>query len=298
MHRRVSGLVLVLALVSVAARRDADQDALPKRLKNLAKRWLDKAPTHKKSEESNSEKENKKLKEEIRKLKAGMKKEKQVEFKFKWCGAFNESHADAAPHSDGQVNTQALKSCLTQVNVRRKQKKTYRGNRSCTSCKPGFMFVMMWHKSRAGMCAWPKLNAQTYTTELDRDAGGASPTDNNIVNTKLLRKYHHLFIWRIKDQKIKKHFWPATGAKGTPSQGSAVAICHFRKESVCRERKDGSGKMKCLVRKNVQCIAVCKHAGVLRLSNGMTLPKIAACQNSFCKGHYGIIACKGVAETE
>merc|ERR1712166_944499 len=91
-----------------------------------------------------------------------------------WRGAYNSTHADENPRSDGKVSgcqhqPQGLKrsqrrkkpqdswggcaGCLTQVTVNLPgRQKPVRDDVTCTSCRHVYSFIMVFHKSRTGKC--------------------------------------------------------------------------------------------------------------------------------------------------
>lgn len=253
---------------------------------------------------------------------------------LKWVGAHSATHADKDPRKDdgklfcrppGDRNwcTRRVKTrCLTQVSIKRQGKKDLRNQGTCTSCKPGYAFVMKFHKSRAGECSPYERVSKVYTAPLDTD-GHAGPQAKNTVSTKVMLSRNTLNIFRLKGE-AREHFKKARGLNN-----AGVAECLFRKETVCRTRKEKrEGKLKdvthCQVRKQVKCFQVCKlnkyedkiwrkgnHVIVARPTNvaafarrgykPLNLGMSTMCKawsKSLCNSRYGALACTDAARSE
>jgi len=168
--------------------------------------------------------------------------------------AYNSTHGEKMPQDlpgpplyvplGGRVD-----GCLTQIAVTR-IKSTKNGG-TCTSCKPGYLFVMRYHKSKAGHCVKPRNLPVTKCARMDVDAYDNSPEDKNILCTKYVIQSKKLSIRSNLSPEARDHFKPVL--KGTAHMASlAVAQCAAWKSIACR-----SGK--CTVKKEVKCLKVCQY---------------------------------------
>jgi len=257
-----------------------------------------------------------------------------------WKGNWNSTCAgglvkglvDESPASDGELKclhqkghrvkncpNQVKRECLTQTIVKRNGKEI-RDHTTCTSCKAGHAFGMIWHKSRAGRCATFEYAPKVMIGRLDHDARGG-PTTSNTVSTKVLLSAHLLHHKTISNTTVAEAL---DGAMGVQHSGDKVAMvkCRVWKQVICRDSI-------CSNKKEVTCYEICKFEAKLnacdtrnRVKKGkcfkkdsniynfqktycekerrdMMLPVFAhkECDKSYCKD-YGSIACQSAALLE
>merc|ERR1712159_795009 len=118
---------------------------------------------------------------------------------------------------------------------------------------------MRYHKSRAGTCVPYAQGGYVRTIPLDTDSIYADPESLNILTTKVVLSRYMFPTTRLK-AAAKAHFKVARGHKG-----NSVAECRFREEVVCRHRKEST---KCMVRKQIKCLRVCKLKEFRPLKSG------------------------------
>jgi len=166
--------------------------------------------------------------------------------------------------------------CATIVSVKPKKRNGEwtpdMSTHTCTSCRPGYAFVMQYHKSRTGKCkAYLDTAKKPFVDpiKLDVDDGETGLGDKNKLITKVSlvrsRKFNiaSLKLDNIANTtKAKKHFdVVAKKHRGKVHPYSyAFAYCQTRKETVCRQSKSDSKsdwKSSCSVRKQVKCVSVC-----------------------------------------
>jgi hypothetical protein len=139
----------------------------------------------------------------------------------KWEGAYNATHVDEIPRSDGPVSFISHTSyvlpyidkagvalCQTQVNFTDMTQggKIVRNMWTCTSCKAGNAFVMMYHKARVGKCVPYKTVSEVKTTTLNKNHYAASPQEGNILSTKVLLSSIIFEMRWLKEGKAAIHF--------------------------------------------------------------------------------------------
>jgi hypothetical protein len=217
-------------------------------------------------------------------------------------GAFNSTHADEKPCSDGKLwctkaaDTKYVKKhCNTQVSVTR-WGKVERDLSTCTSCKVGYAFQFIHHKSRAGQCKPYRRVSQVWTARLNRDAN-ASPHDRNTISTKTILARNTLNIALLRGN-ARKYYEKAKGLSGM-----GVTECAFRKETVCHER---GSRMICRVKKQIHCLRVCKMKAWDTIvpnpdQKGKQINlgvRFGRCFPELCKGRHGELACQDAARSE
>merc|ERR1712195_465339 len=257
-----------------------------------------------------------------------------------WKGSWNSTCAGGlveglvveSPASDGEPKCSGVfetggakicgdkvKGCLTQISVKLAGKET-RNENTCTSCKEGYAFGMIWHKSRAGRCATFEYAPKVTIGRLDHNARGG-PTHSNTVSTKVLLSAHLLHQKSISNTTVAEAL---DGAMGVQHSGAKVAMvkCRVWKQVICRDSI-------CSNKKEVTCYEICKFEAKLnacdtrnRVKKGkcfkkdsniynfqktycekerrdMMLPVFAhkECDKSYCKD-YGSIACQSAALLE
>jgi len=248
-----------------------------------------------------------------------------------WKGNWNSTCAgglvkglvDESPASDGELKclhqkghrvkncpNQVKRECLTQTIVKRNGKEI-RDHTTCTSCKAGHAFGMIWHKSRAGRCATFEYAPKVMIGRLDHDARGG-PTTSNTVSTKVLLSAHLLHHKTISNTTVAEAL---DGAMGVQHSGDKVAMvkCRVWKQVICRDSI-------CSNKKEVTCYEICKFEAKLNACDtggrgrniakfqetyckkerrDMMLPVFAhkKCDKSYCKD-YGSIACQSAALLE
>jgi hypothetical protein len=225
--------------------------------------------------------------------------------KEKWPGAYNSTHADKKPRDSADIgkggHCRGCHNCLTAVGKR--------GN-MCTSCKPGTAFTMLSTKKRFGKCTGYVYKSQITRVGL---TGKGSIRDQNMESTDILitkvvttKNTIRLFPNRDSKKGFFKHF--KKGAAKRPSgQLWLVPECRFRKEIACHGRKGKKGKV-CQVRKQIECVRVCKFLDheryVGKWPNGFYGPVQTGktngvdCFPELCKGKYSHLACEMTAMTE
>ena len=192
--------------------------------------------------------------------------------------------------------------CLTQLPVSEITPTMRIGNKYCTSCKPGYVLSMAFHKSKAGPCNWYNLMApKTWCTELDKDAGYLSTVGDatNTLCQKIGQAGKNIQVSTrgatagIVNKTIREAFIKG-GVVG--KDGMALAKCGVWKQTVCR-----SGN--CQVKKEVSCLNVCKLVDYSRTIPGRFMPVDKRrfegfegwpCNPALCK-EYGEYACKEIA---
>lgn len=91
---------------------------------------------------------------------------------------------DETPASDGPVEGGAWVGCATQRTI------TYNGNSkrdhgTCTSCKPGYAFMMIYHDSRAGSCHPYETEARIKCVQANDDEPYISLESSAKICTKV-----------------------------------------------------------------------------------------------------------------
>lgn len=172
-------------------------------------------------------------KEKAQKATAAATKAKK---KKPWEGSFSDTKADRSPRSDGPVQPHLRRKCLSQITVTYKWGltgiKKWRGSNTCTSCKRGFAFVMLWHKSRAGLCQPYQRTSRITMVPLDDNVSGAGDDEQNTLTTKWVRAMRRLHISKLK-RKARTHFKKAQGYFG-----SGVSVCCFGKRLCAAHAKE------------------------------------------------------------
>jgi len=184
-----------------------------------------------------------------------------------WVGSWNSSFADKSPASDGPLDcigqtgkrvrncpNQVGRECLTQITVKLANGKEIRNHNTCTSCKAGYAFAFIYHKSRAGSCGLFGYVPTVIQARMDHDGRGG-PTHSNTVNTKILLSAHLLWHNSISNKTVAEAF---DGTMGKYEDGKKVAMvkCRVWKQVICR------GSI-CSNKKEVECLEICKVVRVL-----------------------------------
>jgi len=219
-----------------------------------------------------------------------------------WVGAYNSTHADQYPRNDlkpgqkpytytkGPCRVCGHKHCLTQIEVKLNGGKiTKRGATTCTSCKPGFAFAFIYHKSRAGICQ-PYLSTSTvFLGALNADSL-AGAEDKALVATKMLKAAQGLQISKL-NREAQQHFSLAQRrhTKGW-TKDWVRPICLVRKETIC-SALHRSKQTACKVRKSIICDKVCRYNRRCRRCR-------YRCWKSLCRGRYSTLACRKAALME
>lgn len=197
----------------------------------------------------------------------------------KWDGAFSASHADEVPACDRPVTGDywVTEACATQVTVR--------GNRNlhtCTSCNPGYAFVMQKGATRTGKCQMYEASTKVACAIPQSNARFDHSTAQAKLCTKWLQAQLLFNVDQMEDEGARAHYAHVMGGQW----GMAVPFCNVRKETVCDA--DGS----CDVQKTVQCVKVC------RLKSKEAPWRVDNCRPALCKGEYGQLACHDAAMME
>jgi len=162
---------------------------------------------------------------------------------------------------------------------------------SCTSCKPGYVFVMVRHKARTGECRKYWFTPQIVCTKLHTNER-AGPEAQATLCTKVAEDHAGFKLKTLKDEEAKKHF-----AKAAGQWGVVRTICDLRKETVC---VNGN----CDVKKQAVCSTVCKYADrhngdLIKKDFGRRIVNATFrrdnCFPDLCKGKYGQLACTASA---
>ena len=215
-----------------------------------------------------------------------------------WPGALNDTHVDEIPGSDGPVETdRKFEGCATQVAVGEQ-----RDAQTCTSCKDGFVFMMLNVTSRSGNCQEPKRMPVVKCAKL---SGGLIRTtaSENTLCTKVGLAQQKIHVSNLTAD-AREHFAAVEG-----KDGSAVALCLVRKEvivpssemlaalapvftplssqTVCDEN------LMCDVHKTVTCEKVCKLVQLANKEFGAW--QYDSCNETLCDGTHGATACSATA---
>merc|ERR1712166_1444431 len=199
-------------------------------------------------------------------------------------GSWNSSFADKSPASDGELKClhqkdhrvkncprQVIRECLTQISVKLANGKEIRDHNTCTSCKAGYAFAFIYHKSRAGSCGLFGYVPTVIQARMDHDSRGG-PTHSNTVNTKILLSAHLLWHNSISNKTVAEAF---DGTMGKYEDGKKVAMvkCRVWKQVSISLRPAASicsridrillwqvirrGSI-CSNKKEVECLEICK----------------------------------------
>merc|ERR1712078_787582 len=91
--------------------------------------------------------------------------------------------------SDGKPPEKHSVGCKTQISVIRKRGKfkgkLRRDHMTCTSCKPGFAFVLRWYPNRVGNCVLYHTMPQVLSAQLGYSRPWSTLTGTNILVTKV-----------------------------------------------------------------------------------------------------------------
>jgi len=155
----------------------------------------------------------------------------------------------------------------------------------CTSCKPGYVFIMWRHKDRTGECREYKSKAEIQCTELHTN-NLAAPGAKATLCTKIARVEAGFNMDTLKKNETRKNHF----AKAEGQYGKVVPQCDLRKETVC---VNGN----CDVKKQAVCNTVCKYKDGMARFEFLKDPKFVKknCFPELCEGEYGELACTVVA---
>ena len=146
-----------------------------------------------------------------------------------WHGALNETHVDKAPAHDGALTQgKAAGACETQATLQRPGKDPNRDHNTCTSCKPGHHFMLVWAKSRLGKCHAPGEEAEIQCSELNVDDPGSNLMKSDFICTKSVLSKAIIVVDKLTGE-AKNHFSKARHKSGYGG-GYAEARCAARKE--------------------------------------------------------------------
>ena len=141
-----------------------------------------------------------------------------------WPGARNDTHVDAILGSDGPVgenekNTYYSDRCATQVTVGGK-----RDGKTCTSCKDGFMFMMMDGASRTEKCSKIAKSPSGRCIKLSVGLTETTSSDNTLC-TKVEKADQLIPVSKLAAD-AREHYASIEG------NGNAVVLCWVRKEVI------------------------------------------------------------------
>ena len=198
-----------------------------------------------------------------------------------WPGAWNDTHADENPGSDGPVDTGQWYSdlCATQVTLggmrtNQKGEQVYaqlRNHATCTSCTDGNVFLMRNIAFRAGTCGPSKLIPITrcYVRGVGNlDTNPQTTSTENMVCTKIVMATQMIRVSHLAAD-AREHYAAVEGR-----DGCAVALCPVFKQVIvptsemfaalvpaftpmCSQTACDAN-MVCDVHKTVTCEKVCK----------------------------------------
>ena len=179
------------------------------------------------------------------------------------CMSLNKSqHAENVAQLQQQIRHQHMCSWLTS---------------SCTSCNPGYAFLMLCHKSKTGKCLKTKDDLNILCGNLDEDES----TGSNTICTKT-----QVSMSRVKPiEMFPKGSREFEHQLLKPARGHheySVAKCHLWKQTVCR-----SGS--CHVKKEVECLEVYK------IEAYPSKPDKESCDSKYCTSTTSAGLCKRVA---
>jgi len=156
-------------------------------------------------------------------------------------------HVNDRPDGDG-----ILANCLTQTSIINNKGEKKTNYHTCTSCKPGTVFQMIYAKSRAGNCQKPTMNPAVSCTNAEKDSWDVSWHKNDQIMCTKYAMFHSKVKVRSSGGKAKVHFHPVTKMNKGFTSGLALARCQGWKTVSCN-------KGKCAVKKEVNCIDVCRY---------------------------------------
>ena len=163
----------------------------------------------------------------------------------------------------------------------------------CTSCKRELvdgappLLSPMFVGSKSGECIYAGETSSTKCAHLTENRIATS-ADKDVVCTMRVLSKNWMDVSQIKDPKMRAQFQPVAGGKEFGQlENVAFALCDVKKFTTCISKpcKPGDKGMECSscrVKKQVDCIKVCK-------------PDESGCQHALCKGQYGRKACTEVA---
>jgi len=204
-------------------------------------------------------------------------------YEKEWDGSWNSTCATNTSFQDPASNQEG---CITGIPKKQVRRRTHLDHGCCcTSCKPGYTFKLVNHKSMVGTCREDTKPVKVYCSELDKNSGNKPAGGlQNVMCTKLGAQRQSVYVPAIQDPTIRQAM---STVKGKDSK--AVANCRLWKQTICREVDVPVGedpRQDCKVMKEVKCLEVCKLEANEEVSN---------CQKELCEGDAGEYMCKGVA---
>lgn len=165
--------------------------------------------------------------------------------------------------------------CLARVPVTSYIGKTADGDNTCTRCRPGYAFQLVWAKSRAGKCIKFEFEPQTHCTVLgiNRYRVDLSSTRvQDVICTKIVTIRQKLMLWNLEDKKLQQKF---KHVAHPTEAGLFVVHCNVWKQVMCR------GAL-CDVKKEIKCANVCKVENWGKKDTECS-PNLCARESNLCK---------------
>jgi hypothetical protein len=214
----------------------------------------------------------------------------------RWHGVYNLTHGELIPRDGGNGvcpddtcgKPKKCEGCATQVDATLKRhlkskSMGVRNHETCTSCKPGYVFVMKNSQERTGMCKQyerPGM-AETYCLSLDNTQPMCAPQDKNVWYMTAVKRKN---LIRVKglETDARDFFTPLLATEGKWYPKSFLwAMCQVHKQVVCLGGK-------CDTHTENECVRVCRanNAGKVDFEN---------CDASYCEGAMGDLACHAIS---
>merc|ERR1711959_725136 len=170
---------------------------------------------------------------------------------------------------------------------------------SCTSCKPGFAMVPLYHAQKTGLCMRYSSHVAMKCIRPNSRKQDNSPDDRDLLCTKAIQVQTEFWYTSIKHKKLKAFFknrlnkYPGALVKKSDGNGVerwtpgdnhiGIAVCDIHKQTVCMTMGHTSF---CRAKKQVFCQKVCKMKmwyGEDRIWKNSCMP---------CTWFAGAIACR------
>jgi len=206
----------------------------------------------------------------------------------RWLGALNSTHADVIPSDDGDPKWY----CKTQVNITLGSE-TKKDHATCTSCKEGKAFMMVFHEARTGTCQDYEEAPRTVCALLNQNDGRLSLNGDDFMCTKVMLAQAKVPINMAEEVSTEFRLHIQNNVGGWGRNRVNVARCELRKETVCIAGKCDSQKL-------ARCKEICK---LKAWTNPLQLESCsaAACETPVdapAGMDYGSLACTQIAVTE
>jgi len=142
---------------------------------------------------------------------------------------------------------------------------------SCTSCKPGFAMVPLYHEQKTGLCMRYSSHVAMKCIRPNSRNQDNSPDDRDLLCTKAIQVQTEFWYRSIKHDRLRAFFkdkldkYPGALVKKTDGNGVeewtpgdnhiGIAVCDIHKQTVCMTMGHTSF---CRAKKQVFCLKVCK----------------------------------------